>query len=79
MYMIISLPQVFLLGIWGKISDRRGGIIKGFLESSPVLNHFMPFAGIRLLYPVSTAGILLLQIGYCYGRRKKKGDNNERN
>lgn len=24
MYMMISLPQVFLLGIWGKISDRCG-------------------------------------------------------
>ena len=24
MYMIISLPQIVLLGLWGRISDKRG-------------------------------------------------------
>lgn len=150
MYMLISLPQVILLGIWGKISDKcghefvlrtsiwlfagetlfmffaspqhwflfiplafltasvanagfivavfnrryelmpednrivydnfytaaiglgfilgpmLGGAVKGGLENIPAVSLQLPFAGIRLLYIVSTAGILLLQLGYLY-------------
>lgn len=149
--MIISLPQLFLLTIWGRISDRRGhqfvlnasvwlfaaetlflsfaspkswslfiplafaaasvgnagfvtavfnrryelmprqnrivydnfytaavglgfilgpmtgGLLRGWAESSPVLTDSIPFAGIRLLYLISTVGILLLQVLYLYG------------
>lgn len=156
LYMIISLPQVFLLGIWGRISDKCGhefvlktsiwlfagetifvffaspsswyifiplafltaavanagfviavfnrryelmpkdnrivydnfytaaiglgfilgpmigGIVKGFLERSQVAESAMPFASIRLLYILSTVGILLLQIIY-FGIQKKGG------
>ncbi len=39
-----------------------GGAIKNLLESSVALTGAMEFAGIRLLYVVSTIGILLLQI-----------------
>lgn len=157
MYMIISLPQIFLLGMWGKISDLRGhefvlktsiwlfagetlflsfaspkscylfipiafliasvanagfviavfnrryelmpkenrivydnfytaaiglgfifgpmigGFIKSRLETNLVLNVTIPYAGIRLLYLISTAGILLLQIAYyCMHKNKKR-------
>lgn len=154
--MIISLPQLFLLGIWGRISDRRGhqsvlnasiwlfaaetlllsfaspkswfifiplaflaasignagfvtavfnrryelmpeqnrivydnfyaaavglgfilgpmagGLIKGWAESftAPAAN--IPFAGIRLLYLISAAGIMLLQIFRLHTGRKKQ-------
>lgn len=154
--MIISLPQLFLLGIWGRISDRRGhqsvlnasiwlfaaetlllsfaspkswsifiplaflaasignagfvtavfnrryelmpeqnrivydnfyaaavglgfilgpmagGLLKGWAESftAPVDN--IPFAGIRLLYLISAAGIMLLQIFRLHTGRKKQ-------
>ena len=153
--MIISLPQVVLLGIWGRISDRRGhdfvlkssiwlfagetlfmslaspgswpifipaaflvasvanagfvvavfnrryelipagnrivydnfysaaigigfilgpmigGFLKGGLEASPAVANVIPFANIRLLYLISTAGILLLQIVYLRFDRKR--------
>ena len=154
--MIISLPQIILLGIWGKISDRRGhhfvltssiwlfagetlfmsfaspetwflfipiaflissvanagfviavfnrryelmpeenrivydnfytaaiglgfilgpmigGAIKHLLEESAFLTNAISFAGIRLLYPISTVGILLLQIIYLFSQRNRK-------
>ncbi|MBS5063597.1 MAG: MFS transporter [Hungatella hathewayi] len=156
LYMIISLPQIILLGIWGKISDRRGhhfvltssiwlfagetlfmsfaspetwflfipiaflissvanagfviavfnrryelmpeenrivydnfytaaiglgfilgpmigGAIKHLLEESAFLTNAVSFAGIRLLYPISTVGILLLQIIYLLSQRNRK-------
>lgn len=156
MYMIISLPQVVLLGIWGKISDRKGhafvlktsiwlfagetifmffaspqscyvfiplaffmasignagfviavfnrryelmpeenrivydnfytaviglgfilgpmsgGLIKNGLEKVPAVTEGLAFGNIRLLYIVSTAGILLLQIIYLYTQRKQE-------
>lgn len=156
LYMIISLPQIILLGIWGKISDRRGhhfvltssiwlfagetlfmsfaspetwflfipiaflissvanagfviavfnrryelmpeenrivydnfytaaiglgfilgpmigGVIKHILEESAFLTNTVSFAGIRLLYPISTVGILLLQIIYLFSQRNRK-------
>ena len=156
LYMIISLPQIILLGIWGKISDRRGhhfvltssiwlfagetlfmsfaspetwflfipiaflissvanagfviavfnrryelmpeenrivydnfytaaiglgfilgpmigGAIKHLLEESAFLTNAISFAGIRLLYPISTVGILLLQIIYLFSQRNRK-------
>ncbi|MBS5082253.1 MAG: MFS transporter [Clostridiales bacterium] len=146
MQMLISLPQVFLLGVWGKVSDRRGhqfaltasiwffigetffmalsnphnfyffipvaflfasaanagfmvsvfnrryelmpvegrilydnfysaavglafilgpvigGGVKRFLESSSWLAEVIQFGNIRLLYAISTAAIILLQI-----------------
>lgn len=155
MYMIISLPQVVLLGIWGKISDRYGhefvlktsiwlfagetlfmffaspeywfifiplafliasvanagfvvavfnrryelmpeenrivydnfytaaiglgfilgpmlgGLIKSGLEGVSELTVNVSFAGIRLLYLISTAGILLLQLIYLNIRKRK--------
>lgn len=148
LYMIISLPQIFLLGIWGKISDKRGhafvlktsvwlftgetlfmffaapgswyffvplafliasvgnagfivsvfnrryelmpsenrilydnfytaviglgfilgpmtgGLFKTLIETIPVLAELIPFGNIRLLYLISTLGILLLQFVY---------------
>ena len=156
LYMIISLPQIVLLGIWGKISDKKGhqfvlttsiwlfagetlfmsfaspetwflfipaaflissaanagfvvavfnrryelmpadnrivydnfytaaigvgfilgpmigGAVKHALETNILLTSAVPFAGIRLLYPVSTAGILLLQLVYLLIQRKRK-------
>lgn len=153
--MIISLPQVILLGVWGRISDRRGhdfvlktsiwlfagetlfmffassgswlifipvaflvasvanagfvvavfnrryelmpaenrivydnfysagigigfilgpmigNLIKGGLEVSPLAESTIPFLNIRLLYLISTAGILLLQVIYLrYEKRR---------
>ncbi len=154
LYMIISLPQVLLLGAWGRLSDRRGhrfaltasiwlfagetlfvglasertwmwcipiafsissvansgfavavfnrryelmprenrivydnfytaavglafllgpmagGGVKGLLESSPAVLAAVPMGGIRLLYPISTVGILALQIVHL--RREKR-------
>ena len=50
-----------------------GGLIKGGLETNTALTNAVPFAGIRLLYLVSTAGILLLQLFYYYvGRQQQK-------
>lgn len=156
MSMVLSLPQVFLLGIWGKISDRKGhefvlrasiwifagetfflsfassgnwyiflpvaflisaaanagfvisvfnrryelmpkenriaydnfytavigagfilgpfigGLIKSALEAKAVVTNAIPFAGIRLLYPVSTVGIVLLQFVYFYIQKQQK-------
>lgn len=156
MSMVLSLPQVFLLGVWGKISDKKGhefvlkasvwlfagetfflsfsspkswfvfipvaflisaaanagfvvsvfnrryelmpnenriaydnfytaaigagfilgpmlgGLIKGGLETNTALTNAVPFAGIRLLYLVSTAGILLLQLFYYYVCRQQQ-------
>lgn len=156
MYMIISLPQVILLGIWGKISDKYGhafvlktsiwifagetlfmffaapqfcylfvplaflaasvgnagfivavfnrryelmpdenrivydnfytavigagfilgpmigGAVKNCLERSSTIMNSMSFASIRLLYVISTIGILLLQIIYLSTQRKKE-------
>ncbi|MDO4275685.1 MAG: MFS transporter [Eubacteriales bacterium] len=156
MSMILSLPQILLLGIWGKISDRRGhefvlktsvwlfagetlflvfaapnswfvfipvaflissvanagfviavfnrryelmpeenrivydnfytavlgigfilgpmlgGFIKNMLQTSTFLEEIMPFASIRLLYSISTAGILLLQLVYCHAHKTKE-------
>lgn len=161
MYMMISLPQVILLGVWGKISDRcghefvlktsiwlfagetlfmffaspeywyiyiplafltasvanagfvvavfnrryelmpednriiydnfytaaiglgfilgpmLGGLIKGGLERIPASSLQLPFASIRLLYVVSTAGILILQFAFLYIHTKKQ--DNARN
>lgn len=162
MYLIISLPQIFLLSIWGKISDKYGhkfvlrmsiwlfagetmfmsfsspaswmifipaaflvssvanagfvisvfnrryelmpeenriiydnfytaaiglgfilgpmlgGVLKGLLESSAVVRETVTFGGIRLLYPVSTVGILLLQVisgrGLCRDRSHCQGE-----
>lgn len=148
LYLIISLPQLVLLGLWGRASDRRGhrfalhasiwlftletlfmafasprswglfiplaflaasvgnagfsvavfnrryelmpegdriaydnfytaavglafilgpmigGAVKGLIEASPLLTQAVPLAGIRLLYPISAVGILLLQVFY---------------
>lgn len=156
MSMVMSLPQVFLLGVWGKISDRKGhefvlktslwlfagetfflcfsspkswyvfiplaflisaaanagfvvsvfnrryelmpkenrivydnfytaaigigfilgpmlgGLIKSGLETNTVLTRAIPFANIRLLYLVSTIGILLLQFFYYHVRRQQQ-------
>lgn len=156
MYMVISLPQIFLLSVWGKLSDKFGhnvvlktsiwlfagetlfmtfasrqtcyffiplafltasvanagfvisvfnrryelmpkenrivydnfytaaiglgfvlgpmigGGIKVWIESSPLIMNTMSNANIRLLYPVSTIGILVLQILYLYSLRKKE-------
>ncbi len=153
MFMLISLPQVAMLGLWGKISDARGhhfvlkasiwffagetlfmafaspqsypffipaafilasiansgfaisvfnrryelmpgthrivydnfytaaigiacvlgpllgGAAKHLLELSDAATKTMPFASIRILYLISTAGILLLQIIYAYKQR----------
>lgn len=156
MYMIISLPQVVLLGIWGKISEKRGhafvlktsiwlfagetlfmffaspqscyvfiplaflvasvgnagfvvavfnrryelmpeenrivydnfytaaiglgfilgpmigGLVKSGLEKIPAVTEGMAFGNIRLLYMVSTVGILLLQVVYIHTQRKQE-------
>lgn len=153
LYMCISVPQIFLLGVWGRLSDRRGhafvlrtsiwlflgetffmffaapnswfifvpiaflvssaanagfvisvfnrryelmgtenrivydnfytaavglafilgpmlgGAIKGAVEQSGALTDALPFANIRILYLVATAGILLLQTVYSRGQR----------
>lgn len=158
LYMIISLPQVVLLSIWGKISDRRGhdfvlrtsiwlfagetlflsfasadswyvfipaaflvasvanagfviavfnrryelmpaenrivydnfytaaiglgfilgpmigGGIKGVLEKNALAHPGAEFSSIRILYLISTAGILLLQVVYLHSQRKEKSD-----
>lgn len=150
MYLIITLPQLVLLGMWGKISDRKGhgfalktsvwlfagetlfmffaspqscyifiplaflvasvgnagfvvavfnrryelmpeenrivydnfytafigfgfilgpmigGGIKGWLESMPAVTSVVSFGGIRILYIISTFGILLLQCIYFW-------------
>ncbi len=44
-----------------------GGAVKGVTQASPVIAGAVPFAEIRLLYLLSTAGILLLQgaVGYA--------------
>lgn len=154
LYMIISVPQIFLLGIWGRLSDKRGhrfvlnisiwlflgetffmlfaspkswfvfiplaflassaansgfvvsvfnrryelmpeenrivydnfytaavglgvilgpllgGAIKGTVEASGLLMSTLPFANIRILYLVSTLGVLLLQTIYAHTQRK---------
>lgn len=156
LYMIMSLPQIILLGIWGRISDKKGhqfvlrtsiwlfagetlfmafstqqtwfvfiplaffvasianagfvisvfnaryelmpkenrivydnfysaaigvgfilgpmlgGMIKRSLESNSIVMNAMPFANIRILYLISTIGILALQIGLAYKRTKEK-------
>ena len=41
-----------------------GGAVKGLIEASPLLTQAVPLAGIRLLYPISAVGILLLQVFY---------------
>ncbi len=154
LYMLISLPQIVLLGVWGRISDKRGhafalkasiwffigetllmafaapesyqifipaafiiasvanagfvvavfnrryelmpntnrilydnfftaavgvstllgpivgGAIKNTIESSSILAGAIQFPGIRLLYIVSTCGILLLQLVFARVQKK---------
>lgn len=156
MQMLLSLPQIVLLGIWGKISDRKGhrfvltssiwffagetfflalsdaqnfyillptaflfaaaansgfivsvfnrryelmpsegrilydnfysaaiglafilgplagGAIKGLIEKNSWVETAVPFGNIRLLYLVSTIGIVVMQICVCVSRRLKE-------
>ena len=154
LYMIISIPQIFLLGFWGRLSDRRGhrfvlnasiwlflgetffmffaspkswfifiplaflassaansgfvisvfnrryelmpvenrivydnfytaavglgvilgplagGFIKGAVEANAPLANVLPFANVRILYLVSTVGVLLLQTLYSHTQKE---------
>lgn len=158
LYMIISLPQIVLLGLWGKLSDRRGhafvlrtsvwlfagetlfmffvspttwyifvpvaflissvanagfvvavfnrryelmpqenrivydnfytavigigfilgpmlgGAVKSLLEHIPAVAASMPLATVRLLYLVSTAGILALQLFEAHAAQKGRSN-----
>lgn len=163
LYMVISLPQVILLGVWGRISDRFGhdfalkasiwlfagetlfmsfsspeswyifipvaflissianagfviavfnrryelmlednrivydnfysgvigfgfilgpmigGFIKKGVENSSFVMNIMEYGNIRILYIISTVGILLLQIIYLLIQRKRKRNINVKN
>ena len=52
------------IGVGFILGPMIGGAVKHALETNILLTSAVPFAGIRLLYPVSTAGILLLQLVY---------------
>lgn len=58
------------IGIGFILGPMIGGAIKNLLESSTFVEHLMPFANIRLLYIISTIGILLLQIIYSHLEKK---------
>ena len=55
------------IGLGVILGPRVGGAVKGVTQASPVIAGAVPFAEIRLLYLLSTAGILLLQgaVGYA--------------
>lgn len=61
-----------VIGLGFILGPMLGGILKGLFESSPVLSGLMDFGSIRLLYPISAAGILLLQAGSLMIQRKQR-------
>lgn len=65
------------IGLGFILGPMLGGVIKGSLENIPASSLQLPFASIRLLYVVSTAGILILQFAYLYIHMKKQ--DNARN
>lgn len=160
MQMLISLPQIFLLGFWGRLSDKKGhrfslaasiwffagetlfmalssprnlyvfipiaflfasvansgfvvsvfnrryelmpqegrilydnfysaavglafimgpaagGMIKHLLESSSWINEVMQFGNIRILYVISTAAIIILQVVFIGPKRRERSAGN---
>lgn len=60
------------IGIGFILGPLAGGVIKNMLGGSKVLPDLVPFADIRFLYLISTAGILSLQIVYHHMQRKKE-------
>lgn len=61
------------IGVGFILGPMIGGMVKSRIEESTGLTSAIPFAGIRLLYLISTAGILILQFVY-YHLRKKEAD-----
>lgn len=59
-----------VIGIGFILGPMTGGLIKRLFESYFMPLTSMPFANIRLLYLISAAGILLLQIGYAFSQKK---------
>lgn len=60
------------IGLGFILGPMIGGLIKSGLEKVPAVTEGLAFGNIRLLYIVSTAGILLLQIIYLYTQRKQE-------
>lgn len=61
-----------VIGLGFILGPMLGGICKNLIEKSSTLSEFIPFSGIRLLYILSTIGIILLQTAYITIQRKRK-------
>lgn len=60
-----------VIGIGFILGPMLGGLCKGVMESIPALDSIIPFGSIRVLYLISTLGILLLQL-ICRKSNKSK-------
>lgn len=56
-----------------------GGFIKSSVEKSSFVMNTLEYANIRILYIISTIGILLLQVIYLLTQSKRKGNTNVKN
>lgn len=63
-----------VIGIAFLLGPLLGGVLRSFILSGNLLEGTMEFPEIRLLYAVSTIGILFLQIIYLFADRKNKDE-----
>lgn len=61
-----------VIGLGSIFGPMVGGLIKSGIENNPVTADAFPLANIRLLYLISTVGLLLLQtLNYCAQRKRR--------
>lgn len=61
------------IGVAFILGPLLGGMFKEFFLHNNVMQNVMQFSDIRLLYAVSTIGILLIQIIYLFAEKKTRG------
>ena len=58
------------IGLGSILGPLTGGAVKGMIDARAAAAGAAGFTGIRILYLISTAGILLLQFIYFYSRKE---------